>query len=137
MALPAPYTLTFAIDSEPNPVGPALDPVIELARCFLRLANLPNFALDRLSRYEATLWRQAGKSYMRSIPWIAAIHKKEGAAPMSMIGGNCRPHKLTIVEFGVSSGFRQVGSSNRDRIWLGGPRIIECVQIFTRYSWPL
>jgi hypothetical protein len=35
--------------------------VIELARCFLRLANLPNFALDRLSRYEATLWRQAGR----------------------------------------------------------------------------
>ena len=34
---------------------------IELARCFLRLANLPNFALDRLSRYEATLWRQAGR----------------------------------------------------------------------------
>src|SRR5689334_23874067 len=32
---------------------------IEFARCFLRLANLPNFALDRLSRYEATLWRQA------------------------------------------------------------------------------
>jgi hypothetical protein len=34
---------------------------VELARCFLRLANLPNFALDRLSRYEATLWRQAGQ----------------------------------------------------------------------------
>jgi hypothetical protein len=32
---------------------------LEFARCFLRLANLPNFALDRLSRYEATLWRQA------------------------------------------------------------------------------
>jgi hypothetical protein len=32
---------------------------IEFARCFLRLANLPNFVLDRLSRYEATLWRQA------------------------------------------------------------------------------
>jgi hypothetical protein len=32
-----------------------------LARCFLRLANLPNYALDRLSRYEATLWRQAGQ----------------------------------------------------------------------------
>jgi len=36
-------------------------PNIEFARCFLRLANLPNFALDRLSRYEATLWRQAGR----------------------------------------------------------------------------
>ena len=34
---------------------------VEFARCFLRLANLPNLALDRLSRYEATLWRQAGR----------------------------------------------------------------------------
>jgi hypothetical protein len=34
---------------------------VELARCFLRLANLPNFAFDRLSRYESTLWRQAGR----------------------------------------------------------------------------
>ena len=36
-------------------------PNVEFARCFLRLANQPNFALDRLSRYEATLWRQAGR----------------------------------------------------------------------------
>ena len=34
---------------------------VERARCFLRLCNLPNYALDRLSRYEATLWRQAGQ----------------------------------------------------------------------------
>jgi hypothetical protein len=47
--------------SEPNPVGPALDPTVERARYFLRLANLPNFALDRLSRYEAILWRQVGQ----------------------------------------------------------------------------
>ena len=40
---------------------PAVDPAADLARCFLRLANLPNYALDRLSRYEATLWRQAGQ----------------------------------------------------------------------------
>jgi hypothetical protein len=33
-------------------------PDVELARCFLRLCNLPNSALDRLSRYEAALWRQ-------------------------------------------------------------------------------
>jgi hypothetical protein len=42
-------------------VEPAVDSTADLARCFLRLANLPNFALDRLSRYEATLWRQAGQ----------------------------------------------------------------------------
>jgi hypothetical protein len=33
----------------------------DLAHCFLRLANLPSCPLDRLSRYEATLWRQAGR----------------------------------------------------------------------------
>ena len=37
------------------------DPAAELTRGYLRLANLPNLALDRLSRYEATLWRQAGQ----------------------------------------------------------------------------
>jgi hypothetical protein len=36
-------------------------PDVELARCFLRLCNLPTYALDRLSRYEAILWRQAGQ----------------------------------------------------------------------------
>jgi hypothetical protein len=33
--------------------------VVEFARCILRLANLPNFALYRLSRYEASFWCQA------------------------------------------------------------------------------
>ena len=47
--------------SMPKSVEPTVDPTAELARCFLRLANLPNYALDRLSRYEATLWRQAGQ----------------------------------------------------------------------------
>ncbi|MGA2818706.1 MAG: hypothetical protein ABSE67_20930, partial [Xanthobacteraceae bacterium] len=39
----------------------SVDPAIDLARCFLRLANLPSYPLDRLSRYEAILWRQAGQ----------------------------------------------------------------------------
>jgi len=37
------------------------DAPAEFARSYLRLASMPNFALDRLSRYEATLWRQAGR----------------------------------------------------------------------------
>ena len=47
--------------SGPKSVDPAADPAADLARCFLRLANLPNYALDRLSRYEVALWRQAGQ----------------------------------------------------------------------------
>lgn len=40
---------------------PALHAGWYFAQCFLRLANLPNFALERLNRYEASLWRQAGQ----------------------------------------------------------------------------
>jgi hypothetical protein len=39
-------------------LGAPVHPAPDLARCFLRIANMPNYALDRLSRYEATLWRQ-------------------------------------------------------------------------------
>ena len=43
------------------PRSTSVDPATDLTRCFLRLANLPTFPLDRLSRYEAALWRQAGQ----------------------------------------------------------------------------
>jgi len=42
-----------AISTEPN------DKSDDLTRAFVRLSNLPTYPLDRLSRYEATLWRQA------------------------------------------------------------------------------
>jgi hypothetical protein len=46
---------------------------VDFARCFLRLANLPNFALDRLSRYEANLWRQAN----RIIYALERLHRRK------------------------------------------------------------
>lgn len=39
----------------------AFEPTIELARCFMHLINQPNYALDRLNRYEVMLWRQVGQ----------------------------------------------------------------------------
>jgi hypothetical protein len=39
----------------------AVDATTEIARCFLRLANLPSGVLERLGRYEAALWRQVGQ----------------------------------------------------------------------------
>jgi hypothetical protein len=44
--------------SGPDSTQGQVAPDVELARCFLRL---PNYALDRLSRYEAILWRQTGQ----------------------------------------------------------------------------
>lgn len=52
------------IKNQPEPVpgsGPEFADPVDLARCFLRLANLPSYALDRLSRYEAVLWRQVSQ----------------------------------------------------------------------------
>ena len=48
-------------------------PDVELARCFLRLCNLPNYVLDR--PFGAKLARPS----MRSMRWIAANHRSECA----------------------------------------------------------
>jgi hypothetical protein len=42
----------------PSSIG-AADQFDDLTRSFVRLSNLPSYPLDRLNRYEATLWRQA------------------------------------------------------------------------------
>jgi hypothetical protein len=45
--------LEAALSAEPT------DQFDDLTGSFIRLTNLPSYPLDRLSRYEATLWRQA------------------------------------------------------------------------------
>jgi hypothetical protein len=45
-------------DGSQSTMEPA-DQFDEVTRSFVRLSNLPTYPLDRLSRYEATLWRQA------------------------------------------------------------------------------
>jgi hypothetical protein len=50
----------------------------DLTRAFIRLSNLPTYPLDRLSRYEAGLWRQACQALFalqtlhRRKPWERA-----------------------------------------------------------------
>lgn len=57
--------------SRPEPSEPSDD----LTMSFVRLCNLPTFPLDRLARYEGTLWRQACQilftlqSVGRGKPW--------------------------------------------------------------------
>jgi hypothetical protein len=45
----------------PSPTRKPTNAESDLTRCFLRLANLPSYPLDRLSRYEGGLWRQASQ----------------------------------------------------------------------------
>jgi hypothetical protein len=51
-------------DSDQHVAVSATVPTADLARRFLQLANLPNFILDRLSRYEVALWRQVGQTLL-------------------------------------------------------------------------
>jgi hypothetical protein len=46
-------------DAGTQPTLDFTDQCDDLTRSFVRLTNLPTYPLDRLSRYEATLWRQA------------------------------------------------------------------------------
>lgn len=54
----------------------------DLTCSFLRLTNLPTYPLDRLSRYEATLWQQASQilfalHYLkRDTPWAAQMRPR-------------------------------------------------------------
>jgi hypothetical protein len=55
--LPKPDAL---LEIVPDSLGQS-ESSVDIARTFLRVANLPNFAIDRLSRYETTLWRQVAQ----------------------------------------------------------------------------
>jgi hypothetical protein len=66
--------------------SPAADPASDLAQCFLRIANLPTSPLDRLSRYEATLWRQAGRI-------LFALDSIDRRKPQERRGRNIGPHQ--------------------------------------------
>jgi len=52
-----PNSSTF--DPGPPSTVETADPSDDLTRAFVRLSNLPTYPLDRLGRYEATLWRLA------------------------------------------------------------------------------
>ena len=95
------HGITNGTEVRPNSGPKSVDPATDLARCFLRLANLPSYPLDRLSRYEAILWRQAGQILFRSLDdvrCIVANHKREGAVSASIVGRNCWPMDATTIE---------------------------------------
>ena len=51
--------ITGGFEADPRSTAEPADQSDDLTRSFVRLTNLPTYPLDRLSRYEARLWRQA------------------------------------------------------------------------------
>jgi hypothetical protein len=66
---------------------------LEFARCFLRLANLPNFALDRLSRYETNLWRQAAR-VLRALETLDRRKPQERRRHLPFNGNGYERHEI-------------------------------------------
>jgi hypothetical protein len=83
----APHDIKNETQTAPSPGPEVAEPATDLAHCFLRLANLPNYALDRLSRYEAILGRQVGQ-ILFALDAIAANHRTAGAISVLAGGEN-------------------------------------------------
>jgi hypothetical protein len=66
----------------------------DIARRFLRLANLDSGAFARLGRYEAALWRQAGQTLLML---DAMRYRTEGARP-----GHRSPRYLDVKRFSLA-----------------------------------
>jgi len=58
-----PRTITTARSPDSPPQEHSPPPILAatIAQCYLRLVNPPTYPLDRLSRYEYTLWRQVAQ----------------------------------------------------------------------------
>jgi hypothetical protein len=80
----ASHDITSGQEAPPTSSPKSVEVETDLARCFLRLANLPSCPHDRLSRYEAILWRQAGQTLFA----LAALdrHKPQDGSRRSRIG---------------------------------------------------
>lgn len=79
-AAPPLKTHTGAASSKPRSPEQkelAADPSRHLAQCFLRLASRPTCPLDRLSRYEHTLWRQVAQILFA----LEKLNRKRSSAP--------------------------------------------------------
>ena len=96
-------------DSGPPSADLAMGGAAELARCFVRLANLPNYALDRLSRYEATLWRQVGQT-------LFALNALDRAGQKLL-------RKMRRCEVKIVIPMRLINPLKSPRYWLKGPKL--------------
>ena len=83
-------------DPGPSSTVDSADPFDDLTRAFVRLSNLPTCPLDRLSRYEATPWRQACQVLftLQCLDWAANHARGLGCAGAAI---NFRRKKLCIL----------------------------------------
>ena len=89
----------ITIGTKARPSSPkSVDPAADLARCLLRLANRPSYPFDRLSRYEAILWRQAGQILFALDASDRRKPQKRAHGSVLVAGNTCRPTDTTTNE---------------------------------------
>jgi hypothetical protein len=100
---PASRQLVYALfEPRAREVPASADPfakrAVDFARCFLRLSNLPNYTLDRLSRYEATLWRQVAQTVV-ALDALDRRKPQERGGPITLAAcRNCQMMTMTTAD---------------------------------------
>jgi hypothetical protein len=95
----ASHGITNGTEARPSSGPKSVDSTTDLARCFLRLANLPSYPLDRLSSgMKRSFGARPARSCLLSMPCIVANHKRDVA--VSAIGSrqDLRPTDATTIE---------------------------------------
>ena len=96
------HGITNGTEARPSSGSKSIDPTTDLARCFLRLANLPNYPLDRLTRYEANFGARPARSCLPLMPWNRRKPQdRGGAVSLSVSGKTCRPDDATTIETSI------------------------------------
>ena len=93
----ASHGITNGTEARPSSGPKSVDPATDLARCFLRLANLPSYPLDRLSGMKQSFGVRPAKSCLLSMRWNVENHKKGRLFCIGSIEGG-RPTDATTIE---------------------------------------
>ena len=97
----ASHGLTDGTQERPGSEPKFVDPAIDLARCFLRLANLPSYPLDRLAGMKQSSGARRARFYLLSMRWIVVNHTRDGTGSVLVSGKTCQPTSAKSLDFRV------------------------------------
>jgi hypothetical protein len=95
----ASHGITNGTEARPSSGPKSIDPATDLAHCFLRLANLPNYPVDRLAGMKQPFGARPARSCLPLMLWIAANHRTEGPVSGLAAATNRRPTRAMSADF--------------------------------------
>ena len=127
--------ITNGTEARPSSGPKSADPTADLARCFLRLANLPNFRSIGLADMKQPYGARPARSCLLSMPWIVANHRRESGVSASAARETSRPTSPTTIELpdppidAIERRARPGRSSDPNNSWLAKIRFVSSKRV--------